>query len=404
MREEFEIATACAAPSPASRVGLSQTLGIGAIALYEPPWVLDNEWFHGTLSRKFVQHTGILARRISLEDEATMGVRAVERLQSQTGCDLRDCAALVLAGSSLIDGDIARRYLGEEQARREDAQTVAEELAARLGIPSVRAFGVNWACSGYSKAMEIAARCAAEGPRLQQEQFILVVTANHTSKITDFGCKATAPIFGDFAQATLLGGLNSRRYPTELALVYAAAERQPAEGVFFNYHLRKDVTVPAPDGSRGVEPQRLVFSLDMMGLGDAAPRAMANATAKALQATGIHPEEVDFVVPHQAGTGVVRLTAMRLKELGIRGEIINGLAENVGNISSSSVPYALRQNWGRLYGTIVCPTAAVGNPGHASVTQGCIILKAARQPHASALVGRHGIVRFDPPVSRAQDR
>jgi 3-oxoacyl-[acyl-carrier-protein] synthase III len=117
----------------------------------------------------------------------------------------------------------------------------------------------------------------------------------------------------------------------------------------------------------------------MMGLGDGAPRAMANAAAKALQAASIHPEQVDFVVPHQAGTGMIRLTAMKLEELGVRGKVINGLTQNTGNISSSSVPYALQQNWGRLYGTIICPTAAVGKPGHASLTQGCIILKATRR-------------------------
>jgi len=70
------------------------------------------------------------------------------------------------------------------------------------------------------------------------------------------------------------------------------------------------------------------------------------------------------------------LTAMKLEEFGIGGEVINGLTQHVGNISSSSVPYALQQNWDRLRGTIICPTAAVGLPGHASLTQGCIILKA----------------------------
>ena len=199
-----------------------------------------------------------------------MGVRAVENLRSQTGCDLRNCVAVVFAGSSLIHGYVARRYLGEEQARREDFRAVAREFVERLGIPLVRVFGINWGCSGYAKAMEIAARYAARRPRLRQDQFILVVTVNRTSKITDYGCKATAPIFGDFAQATLLGGAESRRYPMKLALVYAAAERQPADGVFFNYHLRENVVVPTPDGGRAVEPRRLVFSLDMMGLGDGA--------------------------------------------------------------------------------------------------------------------------------------
>jgi 3-oxoacyl-[acyl-carrier-protein] synthase III len=378
MLQADQFAIAFTERSPVPYAGLSQTVGISAIATYEPPWVLDNGWFEGTLSRKFVQHTGILSRRISLEDEVTMGIRAVESLQDQSRCEMRDCVAVVFASSSLVHGYFARRYLCEEQARREDFQVVAREFVDRLGIPSARVFGINWGCSGYSRAMEIAARYAARSPRLRREQFILVVTVNRTSKITDYGCKVTAPIFGDFAQATLLGGADSHRYPMELALVYAAAERQPADGAFFNYHLRENVIVPTPEGGRAVEPRRLVFSLDMMGLGDGAPRAMANAAAKALQSTGIQPYEVDFVVPHQAGTGVIRLTAMKLEELGIGGEVINGLTQNVGNISSSSVPYALQQNWDRLQGTVVCPTAAVGMPGHASLTQGCIILKATR--------------------------
>ena len=190
--------------------------------------------------------------------------------------------------------------------------------------------GLQW----LFEALEIAAHC----PRLKREQFILVVTVNRTSKITDYRCKVTTPIFGDFAQATLLGGADSHRYPMELALVYAAAERQPANGVFFNYHLRENVLVPTPEGGQAVEPTRLVFSLDMMGLGDGAPRAMANAAAKALQATGIRPEEVDLVVPHQAGTGVIRLTTMKLEELGICCEVVNGLTQNVGNISLLRFP------------------------------------------------------------------
>ena len=252
-----------------------QTVGISAIATYQPPWILGNEWFEGTLSHKFVQHTGILSRRISLEDEVTMGIRAVENLRSQSGCDLQKCVAVVFAGSSLIHGYIARRYLSEEQARREDFRAVARRFVKRLGIPSVQVFGINWACSGYARALEIAAHYAARQPKFKQDQFILVVTVNRTSKITDYGCRATAPIFGDFAQATLLGSAESGRYPNKFALVYAAAERQPIDGVFFNYHLRENVVVPAPDGGRTVEPKRLVFSLDMMGLGDGAPRAMA---------------------------------------------------------------------------------------------------------------------------------
>src|SRR5262245_27882898 len=64
---------------------LSSGIGISAIATYEPPWVLTNEWFGDTIPRKFVHHTGIESRYISLEDEVTMGIRAVKNLQREVG-------------------------------------------------------------------------------------------------------------------------------------------------------------------------------------------------------------------------------------------------------------------------------------------------------------------------------
>ena len=109
----------------------------------------------------------------------------------------------------------------------------------------------------------------------------------------------------------------------------------------------------------------------------ASPRRGVYETART--AAQCPPETIRFVVPHQAGTGIVRLTSMKLESLGIRGEIINGLTRAIGNVSSSSIPYALKQSWDRLEGMIACPTAAVGTPGKAEVSQGCVLLEST--PH-----------------------
>src|SRR5436190_22664601 len=109
-------------------------LGISAIATYEPPWVLGNDWFGETIPRKFVHHTGIESRPISLEDEVTMGVRVVRNLQRETGCDLNDCAALVFVSPSFVPLSVARRYLDEERAERERLRRAAQQLARRLSM------------------------------------------------------------------------------------------------------------------------------------------------------------------------------------------------------------------------------------------------------------------------------
>jgi 3-oxoacyl-[acyl-carrier-protein] synthase III len=311
-----------------------------------------------------------------MEDEVSLAVRAIGNLQRETGCDLGDCAAIVFASPSYVPLDVARKHLGEQGARQEHLPRSARRLACRLGIPTCPAMGINWFCSGYSKALSLVLRRMVPRLNLGREQFILVITSSRISRITDYSCKDSAALFGDLATATLLARSDSQRYPLHFRLLHAHADRQPVAKPFFDFHLREDVLAPAVDGGRRHDPRRLVFSLDGMGIAEIAPRAMAGAVADALAATGIRPDDVHFVLPHQAGTGIVRFTAMKVEQLGVRGEVLNGLTMRVGNVSSGSIPYSLKEAWLRLAGTIACPTAAVGPPGACEVSQGCLLLRA----------------------------
>jgi hypothetical protein len=75
----------------------------------------------------------------------------------------------------------------------------------------------------------------------------------------------------------------------------------------------------------------------------------------------------------------VRFAGMKLDELGVHGELVNGLTRRTGNVSACSVPHALRETWSRLSGLIACPTAAVGSPGRPEALQGCVLLRST--PH-----------------------
>lgn len=359
-----------------SNAGQAASLGIAAIATYQPPWMLGNDWFEGTIPRKFVHHTGILTRPISEEDEVALAVRAAKALQRDVNCEWRNCAGLVFASPSFIPLSVARQYLDPVHVRQEGLKRAARRLAHRINLPECPRFAINWFCSGYARALAIAQRRLAPAIDLAPHQFILVINSNRISRITDFGCSQTGALFGDMATATLLARDDSPNYPTHFKLLHAYAEKRPTESAFFNFHQRDHVLVPQKDGSRDYDPRRLVFSLDGMGVADAAPRAMSAGIEKALAATKISPADIRFVVPHQAGTGIVRLAAMKIEALGITGEVINGLTSGVGNVSSCSIPYALQQHWNRLDGTIACPTAAVGRPGMLEMSQGCVLLQA----------------------------
>ena len=357
------------APSPTS------DLGIAAISIDQPSWHLENGWFGATIPRKFTQHTGIEARAISLDDELTMGLRAVRRLQQESGCNLADCRGIVFVSPSFIPPSIARRHLAPHEAARERPRRAARQLARELGLRRCRTLGLNWFCCGYSRAFALITKRWAPRLVLERDDFLLVVVATRISRITDYGCTTTGGLFGDMASATILAPMASRRYPVHFGIVRADAGKQPVDRPAFDFHLRSHVAVPAVDGTRTHDQTRLVFSLDGMTIADLAPRAMSAAVVETLDAAGLRGTDVDFVVPHQAGAGIVRFTGMKLEEAGVGGELVNGLTRRTGNVSACSIPHALRESWSRLRGLVACPTAAVGSPGRPEVLHGCILLR-----------------------------
>lgn len=355
---------------------LRPQLAISAIGVHEPGLELANAWFKDRLARKFVHHTGTSSRRISLEDEVAMGAHAVARLRSEVRLDLRDCAGLVFVSPSFIPSRVAARYLDPQAASAERLRSAARRLAQRLGLAAVPALGLNWFCSGYAKGLWVAQQIAAKRT-MRSEEFLLLVTSTRISRITNFGCAQTAPLFGDLATATLLVRGDNSRFPVQYEVLSASAKKEPAPAPYFDFSLEQNVLVPGGDGSESQAPHRVVFSLDGLGIADVAPRAMSAAVLRTLEQHNLAKDQVSHVVPHQAGTGIVRLAGLKLEQAGVGGEVINGITGNVGNVSSSSIPYALKQTWGYLNGLIACPTAAVGSPGRAEVSSGCILLQAA---------------------------
>ncbi len=357
-------------------VSPSVPIGICAIAIHQPGWELENGWFGDTMPRKFAHHTGIEARTISDDDEVTMGLAAVRQLQRDTGCNLADCRGIVFVSPSFIPPSIARRHLEPVRLADERPGCAARRIVRELGLRKCRTIGLNWFCCGYSRAFAVVNRRWAPRLALEKDEFILVVVASRISRITDYRTAATAGLFGDMASATMLAPATNRRHPVHFMVLHAAAERQPAERPAFDFHMRTGVVVPAPDGGAIHDEKRLVWSLDGMMIADIAPRAMSAAAAKAITEAGLTGGDVRFVVPHQAGTGIVRFTGMKLDDHGIGGEIVNGLTRRTGNVSACSIPHALHATWSRLSGLIACPTAAVGSPGRPEVLQGCILLRA----------------------------
>lgn len=362
-------------------------IGISAIATFQPQRAVANAWFESLMARKFVKHTGIHSRCVADEDEVALGLHAVEQLARESRCDFADCAAVILASPSLVPQPVARRLMDREAARAEQPNRVAHRLAASLAdvFPDCRPrriMGLNGFCSGYAKATVSLRKRLLPTVDLQSNEFVLLITSSRISRITDFGCKQSGALFGDFATATLISRTDSPKYPVHLEILDADYHKVGTSRPYFDFSWRENVLEPTADGGRQTVPTRLVFSLDGMGIADTAPRAMAIAAEQLAVENGLSPSEVDWVIPHQAGEGIVRLTAMKLEEAGIAAAPVNGLTATTGNVSSGSVPMALKQHWHQLQGNILCPVAAVGAPGKPEVSQGCLLLRASPRQRA----------------------
>lgn len=349
-------------------------IGISAVSTFQPPWILPNDWFE-TIARKFVKHTGILQRPISMEDEVALAIHATEKLVRETGCDLRNCAGLVFTSPSFVPMPVARELMNEDRAQQEQLDLAAERFVERMELQPRQVIATNTYCAGYATGLSSVVETINPTIGLGKDEFILVLTASRISRITDYACRQSSALFGDLATATMISRMDSERHPVHFELLGAYVEEKETNRPFFEFSLRKQVLAPTYGGGQRFDPERVVFSLDGMGIADTAPRAMASAATEMLEETGLDQENIHYIVPHQAGSGIVRFAEMKLREAGFTADVINGMASEVGNVSSGSVPYTLDQLWQQLDGNILCPIASVGPPGKCTVSQGCIALR-----------------------------
>ncbi|RMF84441.1 MAG: ketoacyl-ACP synthase III [Nitrospirae bacterium] len=195
-----------------------------------------------------------------------------------------------------------------------------------LGCGPIPAFDLSAACSGFVYALTVADQFIRGGAA----RTVLVIGAEVLSRIVDWSDRTTCVLFGDGAGAVVLqasdsghGILSSHLHAegrlADLLMVAAPGKRHPGTGEVF-----------ALEGElirmRGNETFRV------------AVRTLGEVVAEALAANRMAPEEVDWLVPHQANIRIIEATAKRL-DLPMSRVVVN--LDRVGNTSAASIPIAL---------------------------------------------------------------
>lgn len=269
--------------------------------------------FPDRTEEEMIKLTGIKERRYAGEDETatSLAVTAVRRALEQSGTALSD-----------IDGVIMATIIPDQPV-----PAMASALARELGIPGVFAFDLNAACSGWLYALEVGRSLISGGAARR----VIVVTAELLSRITNPTDHETAFLFGDGAGAAILtnaaGGHRLHRIALSGDATQFAAIQRRGGGALRPF--------PEPGGK-----DRADFYLQMNGamVFKSAVVAFADQIEATLKRHGLRPEDIAWVVPHQANERILRAVS---KRVGIPFEKVVMTIDRYGNTSGASVSMAL---------------------------------------------------------------
>ena len=252
-----------------------------------------------------VERTGIRSRYIAGDGEttATLATDAARRALDHAGIDASQVDLIVLATAT----------------PDQTFPATATKVQTALGIRDCVAFDVAAVCSGFLYALTVADSMIRSGGATTA----LVIGAETFSRILDWEDRATCVLFGDGAGAMVLRASDD---PDRGIL----ATRLHADGRY-NDLLYVD---------GGPSTTQTVGKLRMKGR-EVFRHAVGNLAAvlgEVLDAVGLTPADIDWVVPHQANARILDATA---KKLGLPAEKVVVTVDRHANTSAASVPLAL---------------------------------------------------------------
>lgn len=283
---------------------------------YVPPTILTNDELAArvdTSDEWIYSHTGIRARRIASDDQATsdLAIAAGRQALERAGLDPRDLD-MVLVATSTPD------YLG--------FPATASIVQHGLGAVNAGAMDMAAACTGFVYALETARAYIVAGTA----KHVLVIGAEVFSRIVDWTDRNTCILFGDGAGAVLVGS-------AALGEGWFAPSLLRSDGAGAPALLRPAGGTRKPIADR---PADLFMAMDGRRVYAFAITVVKDIILEILQKNGVTLDQVDWVVPHQANARIVASAAQRL---GLPLERFYLNMERYANTSGATIPLALAE-------------------------------------------------------------
>lgn len=290
------------------------------------------------------ERTGIKERRIANADTsvADMGAAAARQAMERAGVQVDEVDIMIVSTAT------PDRWL----------PSTACDIQALIGVRNAVALDVSAACSGYLYALTLAEGYLATG----RGDVALVVAAEMMSAIVDWEDRSTCVLFGDGAGAAVL-----RRSTGSTGIL---GTHHGSDGNLAELLYRPAGGAAMPMDEENLKAKKHLLQMSGREIFKNAVRAMVEGAGAALEKSGLKPEDVDLMIPHQANIRIIEATA---RYAGIPMDKVFVNVDRYGNMSSATIPIAMDEaiEDGRLHEGMNVLTVAFG----AGLTWGALVFR-----------------------------
>lgn len=288
--------------------------GITGVYGYVPEYRLTNEELStmvDTTDEWIMQRIGIKERRI-LKEGATsdMGAEAVKGLLEKTGTKPEEIELVICA-------TITPDY---------HFPAAANMISHKTGMVNAWSFDLSAACSGFVFGLQTAVSFVQSG----RYKKVILVGADKMSAITDYTDRTTCPLFGDGAGAVLIE-------PVEEGFGLRDSILQ-VDGSGVNHLQMKSGGSLHPSSHETVDNREHFVYQDGQAVFKVAVSKMADVSVEIMKNNGLAPDDLTWLVPHQANMRIIGAVARRM---GIPKEKVMINIEKYGNTTAATIPLCL---------------------------------------------------------------
>ena len=293
---------------------------VKGVGHYLPDRIVPNSEFEAIIdtSDEWIRsRSGIERRHFAAEGQTTsdLATRAARAALADAGIDVSAVDAIIVATST---PDLT-------------FPSVATMVQGALGLTKGFAFDVQAVCAGFVFALTTANALILAG----QAKTVLVIGAETFSRLMNWKDRSTCVLFGDGAGAVVLEAVPGDGTASDRGILSTDLN---SDGRY------KDILYVDGGTSTGTTGHLVMEGKEVFRH---AIEKLSETAHTALEKVGLTPDDVDWIVPHQANIRIIEGTARRMQ---VPMDRVVVTVQDHGNTSAASIPLAL--SVGRARGQI----------------------------------------------------